>query len=54
MPDVVERLIDTFVSLREEGERFIETVVRVGPVPFKERVYGEDAHAHRRREEVSA
>ncbi len=31
MPDVVERLIDTFVSLREEGERFIDTVVRVGP-----------------------
>ena len=54
MPDVVERLIDTFVSLREDGERFIETVVRVGAVPFKERVYDEVAQAHKRREEVSA
>ncbi len=35
MPDVVERLIDTFVSLREDGERFIDTVVRVGHCPLQ-------------------
>jgi sulfite reductase (NADPH) hemoprotein beta-component len=53
MPDVVQRLVDTFVSLREDGERFIDTVVRVGHVPFKERVYAEVAPAHKRREAVS-
>ena len=54
MPDVIERLIDTFVSLREEGERFVDTVARVGPTPFKERVYREGSHAHERLEQAVA
>ena len=54
MPDVVERLIDTFVSLREDGERFIDTVVRVGRRRSKNAFMAMVHIAHKRREEVSA
>jgi sulfite reductase (NADPH) hemoprotein beta-component len=37
--DAVENVVDTYIALREEGERFIETYRRVGPAPFKERLY---------------
>ncbi len=37
--DVVARLIETYVELRHADERFIDTVERVGPTPFKENVY---------------
>jgi sulfite reductase (NADPH) hemoprotein beta-component len=40
MPDVVGRLLDAYVELRREDERFVDTVHRVGIAPFKERVYG--------------
>ena len=39
MPDVVSRLIETYVDVRHEDERFVDTVRRVGIDPFKERVY---------------
>jgi sulfite reductase (NADPH) hemoprotein beta-component len=39
MPDVVERLIEIYIDLRHEDERFVDTVRRVGIEPFKERVY---------------
>ncbi|HEX2390863.1 MAG TPA: nitrite/sulfite reductase, partial [Casimicrobiaceae bacterium] len=39
MPDVVARLIDTYVDHRHADERFIDTVRRIGTEPFKERVY---------------
>lgn len=39
MPDVIERIIDTFVANRTEDERFIDTYHRIGMAPFKERVY---------------
>ena len=39
MPDVIERLIETYIDLRREDERFVDTVHRVGLDPFKERVY---------------
>tara|TARA_R110002110_G_scaffold14698_1_gene67636 strand:- start:55525 stop:57189 length:1665 start_codon:yes stop_codon:yes gene_type:complete len=39
MPDVVEKIVDTYVSLRSEEETFLETYRRVGIDPFKERVY---------------
>ena len=41
MPDVVSRIIETFVANRIEDERFIETVNRIGIAPFKERVYAD-------------
>ena len=40
MPDVVTKLLETYVSLREPEERFVDTVVRVGIDPFKTSVYG--------------
>ena len=39
MPDVVARLIDTYIDHRQDDERFIDTVRRIGTEPFKERVY---------------
>ncbi len=39
MPDVVSRLVETYVDLRHEDERFVDTVRRLGVEPFKERVY---------------
>ena len=39
MPDVVARLIETYIDVRHEDERFVDTVRRVGLDPFKERVY---------------
>ncbi|MCC6194272.1 MAG: nitrite/sulfite reductase [Burkholderiales bacterium] len=39
MPDVVSRLIEAYVDIRHEDERFVDTVRRVGIEPFKERVY---------------
>ncbi|MDP4788896.1 MAG: nitrite/sulfite reductase, partial [Haliea sp.] len=39
IPDVVDNLLETFVSLRQGEETFLETYNRVGIEPFKERVY---------------
>ncbi len=36
---VIEKLLETYVDLRFEDERFIDTVQRVGIDPFKDRVY---------------
>ncbi|MCK2095554.1 nitrite/sulfite reductase [Thauera aromatica] len=38
---VIEQLIQTYLELRHEDERFIDTVHRVGIDPFKDRVYAE-------------
>jgi sulfite reductase (NADPH) hemoprotein beta-component len=46
MPDVMSKVIDTFVENRHEGERFIETYNRIGITPFKERVYASRQPAH--------
>ena len=45
MPDVVERLLETYVAHRHEDERFIDTVRRIGLDPFKQHVYRERDHA---------
>lgn len=39
IPDVIARVINTFVRYRESEERFVDTVQRIGLEPFKERVY---------------
>jgi len=41
VPDVIEKLVATYIDHRHEGERFIDTVHRIGQDPFKARVYGE-------------
>ncbi len=45
MPDVVERLLETYVGHRHADERFVDTVRRIGIGPFKAHVYREREHA---------
>ncbi len=40
--DAVETIITTFLGLRENDERFIDTYRRIGLKPFKETLYGTD------------
>jgi sulfite reductase (NADPH) hemoprotein beta-component len=37
--DAVETVLRAYLNLRREGERFIDTLRRTGPEPFKEAVY---------------
>jgi sulfite reductase (NADPH) hemoprotein beta-component len=37
--DAVENVIGTYAKLRHKGERLLDTYRRVGPAPFKERLY---------------
>ncbi len=41
MPDVIDRLLDTYVAHRQDDERFVDTVRRIGLEPFREQVYRE-------------
>ena len=43
--DAVERVVDTYLNLRRDGERFLETYRRVGAEPFKNMIYREQLHA---------
>ncbi len=38
--DAVETLVDKYLAIRTEGERFLDTYRRVGKDPFKEALYG--------------
>jgi sulfite reductase (NADPH) hemoprotein beta-component len=37
--DAVETLVNTYVDLRQDGERFLDTYRRIGIEPFKENLY---------------
>jgi sulfite reductase (NADPH) hemoprotein beta-component len=39
VPDVIDKVLSTYVELRDEGESFLEAYKRLGIAPFKERVY---------------
>jgi len=55
VPWVVERLIETYLQLREsEEERFVDCVHRLGIEPFKENVYGDADSTRRQREAATA
>jgi sulfite reductase (NADPH) hemoprotein beta-component len=41
VPDAVEALVEAYMKLREPGERFLDTLRRLGPHPFKEAAYAE-------------
>jgi len=43
--DAVERVVDAYLKLRQPGERFLDTIRRLGLEPFKNVAYGEDLHA---------
>jgi sulfite reductase (NADPH) hemoprotein beta-component len=38
--DAVEKAVETYRGLRQDGERFLDTYRRVGIEPFKEAIYG--------------
>ncbi len=40
--DAIENVVETYLSLRQDGERFIDTYQRVGRDPFKENLYASD------------
>jgi sulfite reductase (NADPH) hemoprotein beta-component len=46
VPEVIERLIGVYVARRADGERFVDTVARLGLEPFKRAVYGQRAPRH--------
>ncbi len=39
VPDAIEKLIDTYLSARRPGERFLDTYRRLGIQPFREKLY---------------
>lgn len=43
MPEVVGRIVETYMKHRLDGERFIDTLARIGVEPFKANVYRETA-----------
>jgi sulfite reductase (NADPH) hemoprotein beta-component len=51
VPEIVARLVETYVNLRHEGERFVDTVTRIGL--FKDNVYRGAVHAHERHPDAS-
>jgi len=40
--DAVETIVRTYIGLRRDGERFVDTYERVGQTPFKEALYDAD------------
>lgn len=51
MPDVIEHLVETYLTHRHTDECFIDTVRRIGVAPFKARVY---ATSHEERKVANA
>jgi len=46
VPGAIRKIVDTYFTMREHDERFIDTYRRVGIEPFKASVYGTGAEAH--------
>ena len=40
VPAALEAIVETYLDIRKEGERFLDTYRRVGLEPFKDAVYG--------------
>ncbi len=47
VPAAIEQIVDTYLSLREDGETFVDTYRRIGIEPFRGAVYGETAARRR-------
>ncbi len=45
VPAAIRRIVDTYLTVREHEERFLDTYRRVGIEPFKEAVYGSATQA---------
>ena len=55
VPDAVEKIINVYLAHRHQEETFLDTFDRIGPEPFKNKVYEDRAHgkAKPRNEEVT-
>ncbi len=54
VPDVIEALANVYIENRTASERFIDTFLRLGIEPFKERAYaGRDRKKTARKEEIT-
>jgi len=45
VPAAIRKIVDTYLGVREQHERFLDTYRRVGIEPFKNAVYGEESQA---------
>ena len=45
VPAAIRKIVDTYLVIREQNERFLDTYRRVGIEPFKSAVYGEESRA---------
>ena len=55
VPDVIERLIETYLAQRDsDAERFVDVVHRIGVEPFKKHVYGNPDQKRPHRAELAA
>jgi sulfite reductase (NADPH) hemoprotein beta-component len=45
VPAAIRKIVDTYLVIREQHERFLDTYRRVGIEPFKNAVYGEESQA---------
>jgi sulfite reductase (NADPH) hemoprotein beta-component len=45
VPAAIRKIVDTYLVIREQHERFLDTYRRVGVEPFKAAVYGEESQA---------
>ena len=45
VPGAIRKIVDTYLDVREDGERFLDTYRRVGIEPFKSAVYGGQSQA---------
>jgi len=43
VPDAIAAIVERYKSVRNDGERFLDTYRRVGIEPFREAVYGKDS-----------
>ena len=50
VPDVIEKILNVYVSHRKGDELFIDTYRRIGADPFKEKVYPKNLHQKKRDE----
>ena len=45
VPAAIRKIVDTYLVIRQQNERFLDTYRRVGIEPFKSAVYGEESQA---------
>jgi sulfite reductase (NADPH) hemoprotein beta-component len=52
--EAIGGILEVYLACRDEGEKFVDTVRRVGITPFKEHVYADHSRSAHRREPLAA